>query len=161
MLCSCTQFFCLISHSADASPVGLPSGGPSLLTRQLQESWRNLRSRSLPEKLVFEVTDASVVQEGTSKYVVSVEEPCPIAPAGDPAEAAQVSRCVETPPCPSPFSALHHPRHPVGDVRQDAGGHRATLHRFCTAPQTPAAPSRRGDGRRVFPPQEAAEELCG
>ncbi|XP_048872248.1 sorting nexin-21 [Brienomyrus brachyistius] len=58
------------SCSTDASPVGLPSVGPSLLTRQLQESWRNLRSRNLPEKLVFEVTDASVVQEGTSKYVL-------------------------------------------------------------------------------------------
>ncbi|KPP74779.1 hypothetical protein Z043_106036 [Scleropages formosus] len=56
--------------STDASPVGLSASGSSMLTRQLQESWRSLRARSLPEKLVFEVTNASVVQEGTSKYVL-------------------------------------------------------------------------------------------
>lgn len=42
-----------------------------MLTRQLQESWRNLRTRYVLEKLIFEVTDASVVQEANSKYVVS------------------------------------------------------------------------------------------
>lgn len=55
---------------ADTSPVGLSPKGSSMLTRQLQESWRSLRTRSVPERLVFEVTDASVVQEGSSKYVV-------------------------------------------------------------------------------------------
>lgn len=53
----------------------------SLLTRQLQESWRTLRGlgggspspagRRLTDNLLFEVTDASVVQDGSSKYVVS------------------------------------------------------------------------------------------
>ncbi|KAG7472571.1 hypothetical protein MATL_G00110310 [Megalops atlanticus] len=57
------------SCSTDGSPVA-PSGGPSLLTRQLQESWRSSQSRCIQEKLVFEVTDAAVVQEGTSKYVL-------------------------------------------------------------------------------------------
>ncbi|XP_030623664.1 sorting nexin-21 [Chanos chanos] len=47
-----------------------PTGPSNLLTHQLQESWRSLRTRSIPEKLIFEVTDASVVQENTSKYVL-------------------------------------------------------------------------------------------
>lgn len=55
---------------ADTSPVGLSPKGSSMLTHQLQESWRSLRTRSVPERLVFEVTDASVVQESSSKYVV-------------------------------------------------------------------------------------------
>ncbi|XP_029579913.1 sorting nexin-21 isoform X1 [Salmo trutta] len=53
--------------STDTSPVGLSPGGSSLLTCQLQ---RSLRSRTVPEKLVFEVTDASVVPESSSKYVL-------------------------------------------------------------------------------------------
>ncbi len=69
---------------ADASPVGVSPVAPSpssLLTRQLQESWRTLRGlsggsptpagRRLTDNLLFEVTDASVVQDGSSKYVVS------------------------------------------------------------------------------------------
>ncbi|AWP09976.1 putative sorting nexin-21-like [Scophthalmus maximus] len=69
--------------STDASPVAVSSAGPppsSLLTRQLQESWRNLRAlrgespipsgRRLTDSLMFEVTDASVVQDGSSKYVL-------------------------------------------------------------------------------------------
>lgn len=52
-----------------------------MLTRQLQEGWRNLRGlgggspapsvRRQTDSLLFEVTDASVVQDGSSKYVVS------------------------------------------------------------------------------------------
>ncbi|XP_046895847.1 sorting nexin-21 [Hypomesus transpacificus] len=67
--------------STDASPVGLSPSGPSLLTRQLQESWRSLRglggsggpggpAAQQGERLLFEVTDACVVQDGTSKYVL-------------------------------------------------------------------------------------------
>nr|XP_029520321.1 sorting nexin-21-like [Oncorhynchus nerka]XP_029520322.1 sorting nexin-21-like [Oncorhynchus nerka] len=56
--------------STDTSPVGPSPGGSSLLTRQLQDSWRSLRFHSVPQKLVFEVTDASVVQESSSKYVL-------------------------------------------------------------------------------------------
>lgn len=56
--------------STDTSPVGPSPGGSSLLTRQLQDSWRSLRFCSVPQKLVFEVTDASVVQESSSKYVL-------------------------------------------------------------------------------------------
>ncbi|XP_054655004.1 sorting nexin-21 [Dunckerocampus dactyliophorus] len=64
--------------STDASPVGpSPSG---LLTRQLQDSWRSLRGlgggspapkmQRQADTLSFEVTDASVVQDGSSKYVL-------------------------------------------------------------------------------------------
>ncbi|XP_061758577.1 sorting nexin-21 isoform X2 [Nerophis ophidion] len=64
--------------STDASPLGpSPSG---LLTRQLQESWRSLRGpgggspahkvQRQADSLSFEVTDASVVQDGSSKYVL-------------------------------------------------------------------------------------------
>ncbi|XP_072222849.1 sorting nexin-21 isoform X1 [Leuresthes tenuis] len=64
--------------STDASPVG-PSPS-SLLTRQLQESWRSLRGlgagspvpsvKRQIDNLLFEVTDASVVQDSSSKYVL-------------------------------------------------------------------------------------------
>ncbi|XP_028266591.1 sorting nexin-21 [Parambassis ranga] len=68
--------------STDTSPVGVSPVGPSatsLLTRQLQESWRSLRGlagspapsvRRQTDSLLFEVTDASVVQDGASKYVL-------------------------------------------------------------------------------------------
>ncbi|KAM6982535.1 sorting nexin-21 [Tautogolabrus adspersus] len=71
--------------STDASPVGVSPVGPSpspssLLTRQLQESWRSLRGlgggstssggRKMTDSLMFEVTDASVVQDASSKYVL-------------------------------------------------------------------------------------------
>ena len=53
-----------------------PAARPgSLLTRQLQELWRRSRSSFVPQRLLFEVTSASVVSERSSKYVVS-------APAG-------------------------------------------------------------------------------
>ncbi|XP_058497815.1 sorting nexin-21 [Solea solea] len=69
--------------STEISPVGVSPVGPSpssLLTRQLQESWRHLRGlgagspapsgRRQTESLLFEVTDASVVQDAASKYVL-------------------------------------------------------------------------------------------
>ncbi|XP_029361280.1 sorting nexin-21 [Echeneis naucrates] len=69
--------------STDTSSVGVSPVSPlpsSLLTRQLQESWRSLRGltggspapsgRRLTDSLLFEVTDASVVQDGASKYVL-------------------------------------------------------------------------------------------
>uniref|UniRef100_A0A8B9STG7 Sorting nexin family member 21 n=1 Tax=Anas platyrhynchos TaxID=8839 RepID=A0A8B9STG7_ANAPL len=46
-----------------------PPGG-SLLTRQLQELWRKSRSSLAPQRLLFEVTSASVVSERSSKYVL-------------------------------------------------------------------------------------------
>lgn len=68
----------------DASPVGVSPVGPApsgLLTRQLQDGWRTLRGlggsspglgvRRPADGLLFEVTDASVVQDGAAKYVVS------------------------------------------------------------------------------------------
>ncbi|KAI3357020.1 hypothetical protein L3Q82_003653 [Scortum barcoo] len=69
--------------STDASPVGVSPVAPSpssLLARQLQESWKSLRGlgggsptptgRRLTDSLLFEVTDASVVQDSSSKYVL-------------------------------------------------------------------------------------------
>ncbi|XP_035239087.1 sorting nexin-21 [Anguilla anguilla] len=58
------------SCSTEGSPVALPPGGVTLLTSQMRESWRSSQSRSIPVKLLFEVTDASVVQDGSSKYVL-------------------------------------------------------------------------------------------
>ncbi|XP_070696081.1 sorting nexin-21 [Pempheris klunzingeri] len=69
--------------STDTSPVAVSPLGPSptsLLARQLQESWRSLRGlgggsptpagRRTTDSLLFEVTDASVVQDSSSKYVL-------------------------------------------------------------------------------------------
>ncbi|NXL46077.1 SNX21 protein, partial [Podilymbus podiceps] len=44
--------------------------GGSLLTRQLQELWRKSRGSLAPQRLLFEVTSASVVSERSSKYVL-------------------------------------------------------------------------------------------
>ncbi|NWS59289.1 SNX21 protein, partial [Chunga burmeisteri] len=44
--------------------------GSSLLTRQLQELWRKSRGSLAPQRLLFEVTSASVVSERSSKYVL-------------------------------------------------------------------------------------------
>ncbi|TDH11098.1 hypothetical protein EPR50_G00082150 [Perca flavescens] len=66
------------------SPAGLSPADVSpasfLLTRQLQDSWRTLRrltggsntsaDRQLTDNLLFEVTDASVVTDSSSKYVL-------------------------------------------------------------------------------------------
>ncbi|XP_053337932.1 sorting nexin-21 [Clarias gariepinus] len=60
----------IASGSTDISPTSQTMKGSGMLTRQLQESWRNLRTRCVIEKLLFEVTDASVVQEANSKYVL-------------------------------------------------------------------------------------------
>lgn len=46
--------------------------GGSLLTRQLQELWRRSRGSLAPQRLLFEVTSASVVSERSSKYVTSL-----------------------------------------------------------------------------------------
>ncbi|XP_071616332.1 sorting nexin-21 isoform X1 [Heliangelus exortis] len=52
------------------SPPGAECGGGSLLTRQLQELWRRSRGSLAPQRLLFEVTSASVVSERSSKYVL-------------------------------------------------------------------------------------------
>ncbi|NWY55934.1 SNX21 protein, partial [Chionis minor] len=44
--------------------------GSSMLTRQLQELWRKSRGSLAPQRLLFEVTSASVVSERSSKYVL-------------------------------------------------------------------------------------------
>ncbi|NWR79468.1 SNX21 protein, partial [Centropus unirufus] len=42
----------------------------SLLSRQLQELWRKSRGSPAPQRLLFEVSSASVVSERSSKYVL-------------------------------------------------------------------------------------------
>ncbi|MBN3288233.1 SNX21 protein, partial [Polyodon spathula] len=54
---------------AESSPACQPPAH-NMLTKQLQDSWKKSRTQSIPERLLFEVTDASVVQEGASKYVL-------------------------------------------------------------------------------------------
>ncbi|XP_034027774.1 sorting nexin-21 [Thalassophryne amazonica] len=69
--------------STDVSPVSMSPSScstSSLLTHQLQESWRTLHrastgsstplQRPLLDDLLFEVTDANVVTDGGSKYVL-------------------------------------------------------------------------------------------
>ncbi|NXW62140.1 SNX21 protein, partial [Eurystomus gularis] len=46
------------------------SSPDTLLTRQLQELWRRSRGSLVPQRLLFEVTSASVVSERSSKYVL-------------------------------------------------------------------------------------------
>ncbi|XP_026119103.1 sorting nexin-21-like isoform X3 [Carassius auratus] len=56
--------------STETSPIGPSPKTSNMITRQLQENWRSSRTRCIPEKLIFEVTDASVVHETNSKYVL-------------------------------------------------------------------------------------------
>ncbi|XP_069657121.1 sorting nexin-21 isoform X3 [Haliaeetus albicilla] len=54
---------------AEWGPTAERPGG-SLLTRQLQELWKKSRGSLVPQRLLFEVTSASVVSERSSKYVL-------------------------------------------------------------------------------------------
>ncbi|XP_061114153.1 sorting nexin-21 [Conger conger] len=60
------------SCSTEGGPLAPPPppARVTLLTSQMRESWRSSQSHSVPEKLLFEVTDAAVVLEGSSKYVL-------------------------------------------------------------------------------------------
>uniref|UniRef100_A0A8C8AET7 Sorting nexin family member 21 n=1 Tax=Otus sunia TaxID=257818 RepID=A0A8C8AET7_9STRI len=58
------------AEDGEWGPAAERAGG-SLLTRQLQELWRKSRGSLAPQRLLFEVTSASVVSERSSKYVVS------------------------------------------------------------------------------------------
>ncbi|XP_038022069.2 sorting nexin-21 isoform X2 [Anas platyrhynchos] len=71
-----------------------PPGG-SLLTRQLQELWRKSRSSLAPQRLLFEVTSASVVSERSSKYV---EEAAAQLHGRDHRQAQPSLRAVPVPP---------------------------------------------------------------
>ncbi|XP_075773186.1 sorting nexin-21 isoform X2 [Pelodiscus sinensis] len=52
------------------SPSPAERPGSHLLTRQLQDLWRRSRGTLAPQRLLFEVTSASVVSERSSKYVL-------------------------------------------------------------------------------------------
>ncbi|XP_040104828.1 sorting nexin-21 isoform X4 [Oryx dammah] len=43
-----------------------------LLTRQLQDFWKKSRNTLVPQRLLFEVTNATVVKDPPSKYVTSL-----------------------------------------------------------------------------------------
>ncbi|NXD16229.1 SNX21 protein, partial [Nothocercus nigrocapillus] len=59
------------SVPAEWGPAGRRGGGGGgLLARQLQELWRRSRSSLAPQRLLFEVSSASVVSERSSKYVL-------------------------------------------------------------------------------------------
>ncbi|XP_068768358.1 sorting nexin-21 isoform X3 [Struthio camelus] len=55
------------AEDGEWGPAAERAGGSSLLTRQLQELWRKSRSSLVPQRLLFEVTSASVVSERSSK----------------------------------------------------------------------------------------------
>nr|XP_032646913.1 sorting nexin-21 isoform X2 [Chelonoidis abingdonii] len=57
-------------ENGDPSPAPAEHQGSNLLTRQLQDFWRRSRSSLIPQRLLFEVTSASVVSERSSKYVL-------------------------------------------------------------------------------------------
>ncbi|XP_065547586.1 sorting nexin-21 isoform X2 [Lathamus discolor] len=60
------------AEDGEWGPAAERAGGSSLLTRQLQELWRRSRGSLAPQRLLFEVTSASVVSERSSKYVMSL-----------------------------------------------------------------------------------------
>ncbi|XP_053103368.1 sorting nexin-21 [Hemicordylus capensis] len=55
---------------AEHSPPLGERRGSNMLTRQLQELWRKSRGSLVPQRLLFEVTNANVVNERNSKYVL-------------------------------------------------------------------------------------------
>ncbi|CAM2102183.1 unnamed protein product [Caretta caretta] len=57
-------------ENGDQSPAPAEHLGSNLLTRQLHDFWRRSRSSLAPQRLLFEVTSASVVSERSSKYVL-------------------------------------------------------------------------------------------
>ncbi|XP_026577544.1 sorting nexin-21 [Pseudonaja textilis] len=63
----------LPGEAAEVGESGSPLAqhrGSHLLTRQLQELWRKSRGSFVPQRLLFEVTSASVVSERNSKHVL-------------------------------------------------------------------------------------------
>ncbi|XP_069507328.1 sorting nexin-21 isoform X2 [Ambystoma mexicanum] len=65
----------LSEHSEDSketveNSTGGECGQGNLLTKQLQETWRKSHVRAIPQRLAFDVTDASVVRDKASRYVV-------------------------------------------------------------------------------------------
>nr|XP_047906653.1 sorting nexin-21 isoform X1 [Anser cygnoides] len=82
------------AEDGEWDPAAKPPGG-SLLTRQLQELWRKSRSSLAPQRLLFEVTSASVVSERSSKYV---EEAAAQLHGRDHRQAEPSLRAVPVPP---------------------------------------------------------------
>uniref|UniRef100_A0A8C8S3P6 Sorting nexin family member 21 n=1 Tax=Pelusios castaneus TaxID=367368 RepID=A0A8C8S3P6_9SAUR len=59
-----------VAENGDQSPSPAEHQGSNLLPRQLQDFWRRSCSSLVPQRLLFEVTSASVVSEHSSKYVL-------------------------------------------------------------------------------------------
>ncbi|XP_015267818.1 PREDICTED: sorting nexin-21 [Gekko japonicus] len=57
-------------EDGEHSPPLAERQGSNMLTRQLQELWRKSRGSLMPQRLLFEVTSANVVNERSSKYVL-------------------------------------------------------------------------------------------
>ncbi|XP_063003561.1 sorting nexin-21 [Elgaria multicarinata webbii] len=58
------------AENGEHSPPLTEHRGSNMLTRQLQELWRKSRGSFVPQRLLFEVTSANVVNERNSKYVL-------------------------------------------------------------------------------------------
>ncbi|XP_021094666.1 sorting nexin-21 isoform X4 [Heterocephalus glaber] len=56
-------------EDAERSPPPDGQRGSQLLARQLQDFWKKSRNTLVPQRLLFEVTSASVVKDPPSKYV--------------------------------------------------------------------------------------------
>ncbi|XP_033923151.1 sorting nexin-21 isoform X3 [Melopsittacus undulatus] len=59
------------AEDGEWGPEAERGGGSSLLSRQLQELWRRSRGSLVPQRLLFEVTSASVVSERSSNSTPS------------------------------------------------------------------------------------------
>ncbi|XP_014642903.1 PREDICTED: sorting nexin-21 isoform X2 [Ceratotherium simum simum] len=59
-------------EDAERSPQPDAQRGSQLLARQLQDFWKKSRNTLVPQRLLFEVTSATVVKDPPSKYVTSL-----------------------------------------------------------------------------------------
>ncbi|XP_061486720.1 sorting nexin-21 isoform X2 [Rhineura floridana] len=59
------------TENGEDSPPSTERRGSNLLTRQLQELWRKSRGSFVPQRLLFEVTSANVVNERNSNSTPS------------------------------------------------------------------------------------------
>ncbi|KAM6457642.1 sorting nexin-21 isoform 2-T2 [Liasis olivaceus] len=78
-------------HGGPSSP-STEQRGSHMLTRQLQELWRKSRGSLVPQRLLFEVTSASVVSERNSKYVAGQFDKAPAAVARCYSDFEQLNR---------------------------------------------------------------------
>ncbi|XP_027414209.1 sorting nexin-21 [Bos indicus x Bos taurus] len=75
---------------AERSPPPDGQRGSQLLTRQLQDFWKKSRNTLVPQRLLFEVTNATVVKDPPSKYVLYTL--AVMGPGPPDSQPAQISR---------------------------------------------------------------------